>query len=248
MLNLILTLPFMLGIALGLHALLARAVKAVAWSALPLATGEMEAFHYERQVYHTAHAEMLQVIGVALSGGVFFWAGLQWGPGWMWAAGVLLVAAAVAWDLLVWERVSVTANFVWSQHGLRGEVTQVAIENIHELSVEEKDVGGFTLRHGTHNRLCRLQVGLADKGAVELPWTDANSGLDDVEAMANHVRARQQIRGDRQSLQQAADAATEAARAAAAMPASQDAELLRELKRLRRGALAPDVPKGAPRK
>jgi hypothetical protein len=247
-LNVILTLPFMLGIALGLHGLLARMAKAVAWSALPLATGEMEAFHYERRIYHTAHPEMLQVIGLAAVGGALFWAALQWGPGWLWAVGLLTVLAAVALDLFCWERVSVTANFLWSQRGVRGDVAQVAIENVHELSVEEKDVRGFTLRHGTHNRLCRLQVGLADKGTVELPWTDAYTGLDDVEAMANHVRARQQIRGDRQSLQQAADAATEAARAAAALPTSHDAEMLRELKRLRRGALAPDVPKAAPRK
>lgn len=247
-LNIVLTLPFMLGIALGLHWLAARVAKAVAWSVLPLATGEPEAFHYERRIYHTAHAEMLQVVALAASGGVLLWWAMQWGPGWLWMVGLLLVAVAVALDLLVWERVSVTANFLWSQRGLRGEVKQVAIENVHDLSVEEKDVRGFTLRHGTQNRLCRLQVGLADKGSVELPWTDAYTGLDDVEAMANHVRARRMIRGDRQSLQAAADAATEAARAAAQQPANRDAELMRELKRLRRNALAPDVPKAAPRK
>ena len=82
--------------------------------------------------------------------------------------------------------------------------------------------------------------------AVKLPWTDAYTGLDDVEAMANHLRARQMIRGDRQSLQRAQDQASAAARAAALQPPSRDPELVRELKRLRRGALAPDVPKGAP--
>ena len=237
----------MVGLALGLHGLVSRAAKAVAWSAQPLATGEAEAFRYERRVHHTAHAEMLQVIALALCGGLLFWCALQWGPGWLWMLGLLAVAAAVALDLLRWERVSVTANYLWFQRGLRGVVTQVAIENILELSVEEADVGGFTLLHGTHNRLCRLQVGLKDKGSVELPWTDGYTGLDEVETMANHVRARQMIRGDRQSLQRAADQATEAARAAAAMPPSRDAEQLRELNRLRKGALAPDVPKGAPR-
>ena len=238
----------MLGLALGLHWFVSRVAKAVAWSAAPLATGEAEAFRYERRVHHTAHTEMLQIIALALCGGLLFWCALQWGPRWLWMLGLLVVAAAVALDLLWWERVSVTANFLWSQRGVRGEVTQVAIENIQDLSVEEADVRGFTFLHGTHNRLCRLQLQLADKDPVELPWTDAYTGLDEVETMANHVRARQMIRGDRQSLEQSARRATEAARAAAAQPPSRDAELVRELKRLRKGALAPDVPKAAPRK
>jgi hypothetical protein len=247
-LGLLLTLPFMLGLGLGLHWLAARVAKAVVWSASPLATGEAEACRYERRIYHTAHAEMLQVIALAAAGGLLFWVALQWGPGWLWMPGMLLVAAALALDLLVWERVSASANFLWAQRGVRGDVTQVAIENIHELSVEEADAGGFTLRHGRHNRLCRLQVRLASGEPVDLPWTDADTGFDDVEAMANHLRARQQIRGEGQALQQSADAATAAALAAAAQPPSRDAEMLRELKRLRKNALAPDLPKAAPRK
>ena len=244
----LLTLPFMLGLSLGMHWLAARVAKAVAWSASPLATGEAEASRYERRVYHTAHAEMLQIIGLASAGGLLFWCALQWGPSWLWMMGLLLVGAAVALDLAVWERVSASANYLWSQRGLRGDVKQVAIENIHELSVEEKDVGGFTFRHGRQNRLCRLQVRLADDEAVELPWTDADTGFDEVEALANHVRARQLIRGEGQSLQKASDAATATARAAAAQTPSIDAERLHELKRLRKNALAPDLPKAAPRK
>jgi hypothetical protein len=225
-----------------------RTAKAVAWAVSPLATGEAEAYRYERRTYHTAHPEMLEIIALALSGGLLFWCALHWGGGWLWTAGLLLVAAAVALDLWVWERVSASANFLWAQRGLRGEVKQVAIENIRELSVDEDDdAGGFTFRHGRHNRLCRLDVRLADKEPVDLPWTDAHTGFDDVEAMANHLRARQLIRGEGQSLQQAADKATAAALAAAAQPPSRDAELMRELKRLRKGALAPDVPKAAPR-
>ena len=247
-LSLLLTLPFMLGLALGMHWFVSRTAKAVAWAAAPLATGEAEAYRYERRTYHTAHAEMLEIIALALCGGLLFWAALQWGHGWLWTAGLLLVAAAVALDLWVWERVSASANFLWAQRGLRGEVKQVAIENIRELSVEEDDdAGGFTFRHGRNNRSCRLHVGLADKEPVDLPWTDADTGFDDVEAMANHLRARQMIRGEGQSLRQAEDAAGAAARAAAAQPPSRDAELAHELKRLRQGALAPDLPKAAPR-
>ncbi|KNZ31385.1 MAG: hypothetical protein AD742_17640 [Methylibium sp. NZG] len=248
-LSLLLTLPFMLGLALGMHWFVSRTAKAVAWAAAPLATGEAEAYRYERRTYHTAHAEMLWIIALALCGGLLFWGALHWSHGWLWVAGLLLVAAAVALDLWVWERVSASANFLWAQRGLRGEVKQVAIENIRDLSVEENDTaGGFTFRHGRANRSCRLLVGLADKQQVDLPWTDAHTGLDDVEAMANHLRARQSIRGEGQALKQAQDEAGAAARAAAAQPASRDAEMMRELKRLRKNALAPDVPKAAPRK
>lgn len=246
--SLLLTLPFMLGLALGMHWFVSRTAKAVAWAASPLATGEAEAYRYERRTYHTAHPEMLEIIALALCGGLLFWCALQWGRGWLWAVGLLLVAAAVALDLWVWERVSASANFLWAQRGLRGEVKQVAIENIHELSVEEEDTRGFTFRHGRQNRLCRLQVRLANNEPVELPWTDAYTGFDDVEAMANHLRARQLIRGEGKSLKQAEEKATAAARAAAAQLPSRDAELVRELNRLRKGALAPDLPKAAPRK
>jgi hypothetical protein len=246
--SLLLTLPFMLALALGMHWFVSRTAKAVAWAASPLATGEAEAYRYERRTYHTAHAEMLLIVALALCGGLLFWVALQWGLGWPWTVGLLLVAAAVALDLWVWERVSASANFLWVQRGLRGDVKQVAIENIRELSVEEEDVGGFTFRHGRQNRLTRLQVTLADGDEVELPWTDPYTGFDDVEAMANHLRARQLIRGDGQALQQSSDHATAAARATAAQAPSRDAELVRELKQLRKGALAPDVPKAAPRK
>lgn len=238
----------MLALGLGLHWLVSRIAKAVAWSGQPLASGEAEAFRYERNPYATAQPEMLQVIALALAGGLVMWCGMTWNLGVLWVIGLLAVSGAVALDLLRWERVSASANFLWSQRGLRGEVQQVAIENIHELSVEEEDVGGFTLRHGTNNRLSRLDVRLAGNQRVDLPWTDGHAGLDDVEAMANHLRARQMIRGDAQSLQTAAKKATEAARAAAQQPSSRDAELLLELQRLRKGALAPDLPKGAPRK
>ncbi len=60
--------------------------------------------------------------------------------------------------------------------------------------------GGFTLRHGRNNAVCRLMLRLNDKHVVALPKTDANSGLADVEAVANHVRARQQQSEDRRRL------------------------------------------------
>jgi hypothetical protein len=247
-LTLLLSLPFMLALALGLHAAVARVAKTVVAASRPLATGETEAYGYERRVYHTAQPEMLQLLGLVFAAGLLLWGGLGWNRTWLWLLGVVLVALAVALDLLRWQRVAGSANYLWSQNGLRSEVRQVAIENIGELSVQEEEVGGFTLRHAGSNRLCRLQVRLNDGQELDLPWTDAYTGLEDVEALANHLRARQMIRGDRQSLQRAGEHATEAARRAAQQAPSRDAEMLAELKRLRRGALAPDVPKAATRK
>ena len=47
------------GLAVCLHVLLSRAIKAGAWSFAPLSTGEPEAFHYERSVYPTAVRPMV---------------------------------------------------------------------------------------------------------------------------------------------------------------------------------------------
>jgi len=53
-LTLLLSLPFMLALALGLHAGIARIAKTFVAASRPLATGETEAYGYERRVYHTA--------------------------------------------------------------------------------------------------------------------------------------------------------------------------------------------------
>ena len=242
-LSLLVSLPLLLGLSLGAHFLLTRAIKGTAWLWSPLATSEPEAFRYERVVYHTAAPEMLQIIGAALVAGLLFWWASNQGSGWFWVLGALALAGAVALDMLCWERVSVSANNLWFQRGISGKVHQVAIENIRDLTVEESEVRGFTLRHGTRNRLCRVRVRMTDKRVIALPKTDANKCLDDVEAVANHLRTRIQLSGDRQSLQRASKQASEAAQAVASRPPNEESELQRELKRLRRGALAPEVPK-----
>ena len=241
--SLLVSLPLLLGLSLAAHFLLARAIKGVAWSWSPLATGEPEAFRYERVVYHTAATDTLQVIAAALLAGLLFWWASNHNAGWFWLLGGMALAGAVALDMLRWERVSVSANNLWFQRGYAGQVHQVAIENIRDLTVEESEVRGFTLRHGTRNRLCRLRVRMSDKRVIALPKTDAYSCVDDVEAVANHLRARLQISGDRDSLQRAARLASEAAQAVASRPPVEETELQRELKRLRRGALAPELPK-----
>jgi hypothetical protein len=241
--SLLASLPLLLGLSLSAHWLTARTLKALAWALSPVALSEPEAFRYERDVYRTAVPETMQVVGVVFGAGLLVWWGAMRGPWWVLAAGLLALVGALVLDLLRWERVAVSASFLWFQRGLRGKVHQVAIENIRDLEVEETDARGLTLRRGLQNRLCRLRVRLNDKHVIALPKTDAYSGLDDVEAVANHLRARLQISTDRMSLHDAEHQANQQAQALAERPPSPEQEMQRELKRLRRNALAPDVPK-----
>jgi hypothetical protein len=239
-----LMLPFGLGLALALHIGLGRAAKALATSVRPLAS-ELEAGGYQRQVYGTAQRAMLEVVGLVLAAGVVLWIGLAWGAAWALALSALLLAGALALDLYRWERVAVSANFVWFQRGLGQTVHQVAIENIRDVTVTETDVPGWlTLRHGRHNRLCRLQLRMNDKRVVALPKTDAETGLEAVEEVANLIRSRQSLLDGRQALARSERQAGEAIDQARRSPASRDKEMIRELKRLRQRALAPDVPPG----
>jgi hypothetical protein len=243
LLSAVLTLPMAMAASAATHYLASRAVKAVMWSASPLSTGEPQAFTYERNVYFTAEATTMQIVGAVLAAGVVVWLGGMTGWTWLTALGVLAWAGAFAYDLRRWERVAVSANNLWFQRGLGQTVHQVAFENIRDVHVEERDARGFTLRHGTHNRVCRLQVRMKDKRIVALPKTDAHSGLADVEAVANQLRQRLRHMEDRASVKRAEEVGHEAAQAAAQAPAAGDAEIRRALRRLRAGALAPDVPK-----
>jgi len=245
-----LMLPVLLAFALGLHVLIARAAKAVLSAARPLASGEAEAFGYERRVYHTAAPETLMVIATALGAGLLLWLGYVTGWGWLWAAGVLAVLAAVGLDLMWWERVTASASYLWFQRGLRGQVHQILIDNLVDISVDERDETRLpTLRHGFSNRVCRLRVVLADKHVVALPKTDAHAALEQVEAVANFVRARRQQSEQRRSLDHAEERAEHASAEAAARPAEAqaEAEMRLALKRLRQKSLAPNAPPAAKR-
>jgi hypothetical protein len=242
----VLMLPVMLAFGVGLHAVIARSVKTLLAAARPLASGEPEACGYERLVYHTAVPQMQGVVVAALLAGLVLWLGYVSGSGWIGALGVLAVLAAVALDLWWWERVTASASYLWFQRGFRGHVHQLLIDNIRDISVDERETRGFTLRHGRNNAVCRLMLRLNDKHSVALPKTDANSGLADVEAVANHVRARQQQSEDRRRLGEAQARGARAAAQAAQEAPSQDTELRRELRRLRQKALSPDLPPAVP--
>jgi hypothetical protein len=234
--QIIFAFPFALAFGLVAHAGVSRAVKLVLWAWSPLASGEPEAASYERRVYHTADRPMMQVAAAAAL------AGLPWlvamaggGSGWWWV-GCLAVLAVVGLDVLMWERVAVSAHYLWFQRGFRGKVHQVAMENIRDGSIEETEVRGFTLRHGRHNKLVRLQVRLSDKRVIALPKTDAHNGFSSVEAVDTYLRMR---------LQQLRDQETERGRRSlkaqldlppaepGAVPTADDDALQRELAKLR---------------
>lgn len=225
------------------HYLGSRAVKAVLWSVSPLSTGEPQAYAYERDVWRTAEPAMLQVQAAVLGSGLVVWLGAVAGQSWLSGLGVLAWIGALLFDLQRWERVAVSANNLWFQRGFWEKVHQVAYENIRDAHIEEKDAGGFTLRRGRDNRVCRLQVRMKDKRVVALPKTDAHSGLADVEEVANQLRQRLRHLEDREAMKRSEAAAHEAAQQAAVAAPSGDAELRQALRKLRAGALAPDVPK-----
>lgn len=240
-----LMLPVMLAFALGLHALIARGAKAVFSASRRLASGEAEACGYERRVYHSAVPQMLIVVCSGLCAGLLLWLGYVTGSGWFWAAGVLAVLGTVALDLWCWERVTASASCLWFQRGLTGQVHQILIDNILDVSVDERAVRKLpTLRHGFANRVCRLRVVLRDKQVIALPKTDANAGLEEVEAVANFVRARQQQSHQRKAIDEAEQRGARAAAEAAAAPAHADAEaeMRLALRRLRQKSLAPEAP------
>lgn len=238
----VLSLAFLLALAVAGHVLLGRAAKAIASAVQPLATGEAEVGGYERRVYTSTERAMLEVVALAAASGVVMWVGMNWHMGWVGALGVLMLLGAVALDLLRWERVTVSANYVWFQRGLGHKVHQAAIENIRDVSVVEAETGGLSARHLNRNRACRLNMRMKDKRVVALPKTDAFGELEQVEALANHIRSRQHLAGDREQVKRSADAGSEAAARAANEPTSKDREMMRELRRLRKNATAPDLP------
>jgi hypothetical protein len=242
-LTVVLTLPMAVGAAVGTHVLAARAIKAVLWSTSPLSAGEPQAYTYERNVYRTAENGAMQIVALALATGLLVWVAGVGGSGWLWLLAALAWAATLGLDLLRWERVAVSANNLWFQRGLGQTVHQIAFENIRDVAVEERDVRGFTLRRGTSNRVCRLQVRMNDKRVVALPKTDAHTGLDDVEEVANQLRQRLRHLEGKASLQRSSERADTALQAAAAQPPGEDDEFRRALRRLRRSATAPDAPK-----
>jgi hypothetical protein len=236
--ELVLLLPFLVAFGVVGHALVSRIVKAVLWAWQPLATGEPEAASYERKVYHTGLRPMLEVMLLAAAAGFVGWLALATASTWAWASAGVLLAAALALDLLRWERVAVSANNLWFQRGLRTTVRQVALENIRDVAVQESESRLFTLRHGRGGRLVRLTVRMADKRVVALPKTDAAGGREAVEAVADQVRVRLSQLRARQASQR------KPARSRGSPPKTSDVELRRALRRLRRTGPSPQATSG----
>jgi hypothetical protein len=194
-----LLLPFLVAFAVAGHILIGRGAKALTASFQPLASGELELASYDRHVYGTSDRAMLEIVVVPIVAGLVIWIGVGLSFGWLIGLGILGVLGAVAFDLARWERVSVSASYVWFQRGFTGKVHQVAIENIRDVSVVEEDGTLPTLRHLNNNRVCRLLMRMTDKRAVALPKTDAETGLEAVENAANQIRWRLQALLDKQN-------------------------------------------------
>jgi hypothetical protein len=242
--QLVIALPFTLAFGVAGHAVLSRGVKAVLWAWAPLASGEPEAARYERSVLHTADMPMMQLVAGAAGVGLLAWLGMATGWGLFWLASVAALIALTVIDVLRWERVAVSGYNLWFQRGFRGKVHQVVLDNIRDAHVEEHEARGFTLRHGTHNRLVRLQVRMSDKRLIALPKTDAYSGQDDVEAVANFLEMRlEQMRERDPARRPKLDDLPPPS--ALAGPAPAEVDLQRALARLRKNAVKPPVASGS---
>jgi len=189
-------LPPMLALGLGLHWTIARGLKELLRRARPLAIGEPEIAGYDRAVYHSTQPAMLAVVALAAGAGVALWVGAYAASLIGWSSAAIFVVAALALDLWHWERVALSAQYVWFQRGLAARVHQVLIDNVRDARVEERAARGLTLR-GRANRTVRLQLRMRDRIIAALPKTDAaNGGREAVEAIAElineqiaHIRA-----------------------------------------------------------
>lgn len=246
-------LPFGFVLAIGAHVAVGRALKAIVSAVTPLASGAPEASGYERSVYGTPGIATTPIVGIVLVAGLLLGLGITLGNGWVGSGGLLALVVALGLDLQRWERVAASADWVWFQRGFGQKVHQVAIENIRDISVLEEDAPGLTLRHGSRNRVCRLNLRMNDKRIVALPKTDAHADLDAVETVANHIRSRQELMQELASRRPGgAPAAAPRAVAPATVPpvdtpdGDADKEMQRALRRLRRQAAAAQ-PAAAPR-
>lgn len=231
-------------LAIALHVLASRGAKAVVSAAEPLGQGSAEGAGYGRSLYGTPGRASHEVVGIVLAAGALF--GVAAVSGWslVWFLGLLAVGGAVALELRRWERVAAGPAGVWFQRGMRQRVHHVRLDDIRDLSVQEEDIPGFSWRHGKRNRMCRLNLRLANGKVVALPKTDAWADLDAVEAVANQVRSRQELSRERVAREggragvapgrPSADEQPDATTAGTVAPVADDNDLKRALRRLQR--------------
>jgi len=247
-------LAFGFVLAIGAHVGIGRALKAIVSAITQLASGAPEASGYQRSLYGTPGSATSQVVAIVVVAGLLLGLGITLGNGWVVGAGLVLLVVALGLDLQRWERVAASADWVWFQRGLGQKVHQVAIENIRDISVQEDDAPGFTLRHGSRNRICRLNLRMNDKRIVALPKTDAHVDLDAVETVANHIRSRQELMQELASRRPGGGAATSSSRPDAPPPpidtadGDADKEMQRALRRLRRQAAGEPAPRDETRR
>jgi hypothetical protein len=183
-------LPPLLALGLGLHATASAACKQLLLRCAPLARGEQRIAGYERGVHDSVEREMQAVVALALAGGAALWVAAWSAAVPAWAAAVLLLLAALALDLVCWQRVEVGAEHVWFQRGLTGTVHQVLIENVRDAGVDHLPAHGVSLRHGVRdNATVRLKLRMKDRHVAALPKAGPGA-IDAVEAVAARIDER----------------------------------------------------------
>jgi hypothetical protein len=190
-------------------------------------------------VYHTADRPMLEIVGLAAGAGLVLW----WPSATGWAAcgplAFVLLGVAVAVDVLRWERVAVSAHNLWFQRGYRSRVHQVALENIRDVrSRRAKATASPCATAATTARAAaRAHEGQARR---RLAQDRRASGVDAVEAVANHLRMRLAQMRDREPARACCAAAT-APRPSAGRAGGRAAPALCRLRRKRRPASAAEA-------
>jgi hypothetical protein len=214
---LLLLAPFV-ALGVGLHLVVARAVKQALLRWAPLPRGEQRIAGYERAVHDSVEPAMQAVIVLAFAAGAMLWAAAYAASALAWGCAAVTLLGAVVLDIALWQRVEVGAEHVWFQRRLFGTVHQVVVDNVRDVTIEQQDVAGLSLRHGRDNAIVRLKLRLKDRHVVALPKTGAYRGRADVEAVAACIEER-----------------LKSLRAEAAMrPKDADSDLKRALRRLRR--------------
>jgi hypothetical protein len=182
----VLLLPVAIAFGLGLHSCAARTLKAFLSKLRPLAVSEPAIAGYERGVYDSTQPAMLLVATVAIGGGAMLWYAAYTAQTLAWLGCVGLLLLAVLLDIALWQRVEVSADYVWFRRGFAGSVHQVVIDNIRDVTIE-REPAGLTLRRGVRSVSVRLKMRMKDRYVAALPKA---GHADDVAAVARQIDHR----------------------------------------------------------
>jgi hypothetical protein len=229
-------------IAFGVEQGLARIVKTVLLSYEPLSGDQTDSAVMHRSLLTPGSADNHRLWAALLGAGLAFWAAWRLGVWWA-AAGVVLVAAALAWDLWTWERAAVGVRRVSWRQGWQKSVRNVPVSQVREVELVEKP--GWSALGPLADKLgaCYLRLRLHTGDSLKLPRTSTLTGRNGLEDMANFLRMQMAL-ADEEKQRLAKDQQ----RAAKPALSADDQALRRKLIELRRagGGTPSDAPSDAP--